>query len=86
MSGFTPTFSALNPLSLETDTMQAIDKKDQYVVFNGFSNVDIESWPTKGAAMRACHVLNTHEKSNGREQVYRVLDKSNGGIFFQEGI
>jgi len=65
--------------------MQTIDKKDQFIVFNGQTNNDVESWPTKGQAMRACHVLNTHEKANNREQVYRVLDKQNGGIFFNPG-
>ena len=65
--------------------MQTIDKNDQYVVFNNVTGRDVESWPNKGAAMRACHVLNTHEARNLRRECFYVRDRQTGEVFFNQG-
>lgn len=65
--------------------MNAINPYDKYVIFNNITGDNVESWPNKGAAMRACHVLNTNESRNFRKECFYIRDRQTGEIFFNGG-
>lgn len=70
---------------LKTINPMSVISIDQWVVFNSELMRESESHSNKASAMRACHVLNTHEKHCGRNEVFKVMDKLTGEVFTQSG-
>lgn len=73
-------------IMLKTINPGSVIPGDQWLVFNSAIMREVESHSTKGAAMRACHVLNTHEKANGRPEIFKVMDRITGDAFDQTGL